>query len=669
MSRILSSLLVTLLAVTSVLAQPTLEVTPPTVAFGCTLGGEDSTRTIAISNTGSDDVTILGFSTSTSEFVAPIATDVVVRAGATIEETIHFQPLIAGPASSSGSLFIRTAEGDVTVALSGVIGAEPMIGTNPTFLDFGDVAVGGSLELCITVSNPSCREIEVLSAATSDPAFTITQGGFPVARTLDAFAEEPLCITFTPTTAGDIDELLTIQGALGKRATVRLRARGIRSELAVEPAVVDFGVVDIGATGPVVTVDIVNRGTQRASIDPALAVIGANPGDFEIVAPTTSFDLEPGERSQVQLRFRPTALGRREGRIVVANSTEVDPEISLVGTGSRFDVEITPAEVDMGDVFVGSTRLAPDTVIVSNRGTRTVTATATIEGVDNAAFAVFGFVVTPIAPDISYGFGLEFKPDAPRVFRAELVVRFDNGTVLRVPLRGRGLDTSAPRPRRITGDSIGLRVGERGLLRFTIDPPLGPPDTARRVLLRLRLDPLSLYPHRVIATGVTATRSYTGTGIVEVIISSSSEPLELDHFDLEIEGLFTGIAMNRVTIDSIDLGDPRISSSVSPGVVALEGCDIEGTVTLRRAVRIESMSPNPTGASALLRYSSTDRARCRIIALDGRLMSEFEAGASEGVAEIGLPVDELPPGTYVVELGIESAGDIASDRRILQVNR
>jgi hypothetical protein len=658
-------LLLFLLCATGALAQtPTLEVTPSPIIFGCTLGGEDSTRTFVVRNTGATDVTIQEF-LAPAEFTAPSTRDVIVPAGGQIEEVLHFTPLSAGPASPSGSLILRTADGDLLVPIAGEIGAEPTIGVSLSRLDFGDVTVGSIVELCITVSNPSCREIEVFSAAVSHPAFSITRV-FPTPRILGPFEQHPVCVTFSPTTPGDVVDELVFEGALGKRAVVRLFGRGVRSEISVEPAAVNFGPIEVGSSSAEIVVEIVNRGQQSATIAPGLAVSGANPGDFVVTSAPLPFDVGPGERVPLRLSFTPTALGTRTAEIVLNNSSDIDPVITLEGRGVLFDVVVTPDSVDMGDVFVGQSRMALDTVLVLNRGSEAVTITGTtIEGLDAPAFERYGFVVARLNPGDSYVLDIEFKPYAPRVFNADLVITLETGATFRIPLRGRGLDTSAARPRTITGDTVQARVGERRLLRFAIDPPLGGSDTARRVIVRLRLDPFALYPHRVIADGVTATRSYSADGIVEITLSSP-EAVALDHFDLEIEGLFTGRPLNMVTVDSVDLGDPRITVSSSPGVVRLEGCDVVMEDTLLRPVQIVALVPNPAVANCTMRYRAPDGAILRISTTDGIMLSSRSIPATgDGDGSYELPIDELATGAYYIKLV-----DVRStDWRLLEVTR
>jgi hypothetical protein len=665
MIRLLSTTLVlAIIASLALRAQtPSLRVTPSPIVFGCTLAGEDSARTITVLNTGATAVTILEF-VATPPFVAPTTRDVTLDPGAERPETIRFQP-IAAPGNPTGTLTVRTPDGDLEVPLAGEVGVEPSIMPSMTSIDFFDVSVGSSKEICFVVRNPSCRPLDVVSILSDNPLFTITAGR-AAPFVLGAFAEERYCVSFTPATSGDQSGRLTFEGDLGKRAVVRLSGRGVRSELAVDPSSVNFGTIDIGASSADAVVTIINRGTQTATIDPGMAVSGANPGDFVLTPPPLPIDIGPGESVPMRVRFRPTALGPRSARIVVNNSSDVDPVIDLRGVGSTFDVVVAPTMIDMGDVYIGSSRTALDTIVVDNRSTRTVSIVSTsIQGADPGAFAVLGFVVVPIAAGTDYKLDIRFAPDAVRIFTAELVGTLDNGTTFHVLLRGRGLDTASPRPRRIDGDTITARVGERRAMHFSITPPLEARDGVTRLFLRARLDPLSLYPWRVAASQATSVRSYTGDGIVEVTISGQN-PLELDGFDLELEGLFTGRARNVVVIDSVALDDPRIGVVTSQGMVALAGCDIDRADTLLRVARISALWPNPSTGAMSLTYRSSSPATLRMMSIDGRVLATRALPGTGGRdARIDLDVDAGAHGIVVVEL----IGDDMRDHRILQVAR
>jgi hypothetical protein len=288
-----------------------------------------------------------------------------------------------------------------------------------------------------------------------------------------------------------------------------------------------------------------------------------------------------------------------------------------------------------------------------------------MQGGDAAAFGVQGFVVVSVPRDSTYTLHAEFKPTYPGVQTTELVGTLDNGATFRVRLRGRGIDTAIARPRRIVGDTVSARVGERVMMHFDVQPPFAANDGVTTAYVRMRIDPLALFAHRVIVEqSVRATHTFRADGTLEVRISSD-QPMQLGGFDVELEGLFTGHAINRVVIDSVELDNPQIGVSASPGRVNLDGCDIERGDSLARVVRIEGVAPNPVRDVAVLRFAASAGALVRVVGIDGRILIERMVGAGDDGAVREMLLDQLPPGVCIVELrhGTES------DRILLQVAR
>jgi hypothetical protein len=105
-----------------------------------------------------------------------------------------------------------------------------------------------------------------------------------------------------------------------------------------------------------------NEGTVSVS----LTLSTAAPYKIVSVLPT----LSPGQSAQVTLRFDPTESGSFTGTVQVGiNGGQGSVTAPLVGTAHK--IEIDPAVLDFGIVFVGST--AERKLTVKNQGVTTVT--------------------------------------------------------------------------------------------------------------------------------------------------------------------------------------------------------------------------------------------------------------------------------------------------------
>lgn len=664
------ALLLLLLGLAHARAQtPSLEVTPLPIVFGCTLSGEDSARAITVRNTGTGPITIVEYR-STTHFVGPTTVNRELAAGDAVTEVVHFMPLAAVQTNTivTGTMTVATSAGDLVVDLQGEIGVEPAIVPSAREILFDLVDVGRDSTICIQVSNLSCRPLSVETVAIDPSVFRVSQT-FPSLPYELRFGDQvEICITFSPADVGDVDGELHLAGELGKRTVVRLNGRGVRAELLAERTSIDFGDLDLGATKRD-TAFVANNGTSSATID-SITITGANPADFVLIEPATPTDMVPTSRRRVVVEFRPTTSGEKTALLTLHNSSAVEPTIALRGFAHAFEFVVTPDTIDMGDVLVGAERSVEDTITISNRSTRVVIVrTTTLQGGTPASFDLQGFITAPIDAGTNYTVGVTFRPTVPGPQFTDVVGVLDNGSEFRVRLIGFGIDTAGPvrpRPRRIVGDTLAAHVGDRSRLRFEVTPPLAVSDSVTRLFMRLRLDPLALYPHAVDAgSAVTTSRSYRADGTVDVTLASPS-PMTLAGFDVEIEGLFTGRPVNRVSIDSIDAGDRLIGFTSTPATVYLEGCDIRPGDTLARAVRIVSIVPNPASSEAVLEYVATHRATLRIVALDGRVIAERALESSSGASSrVALALDDVADGPYLIEL---ASGDRA-ERTMIQINR
>jgi hypothetical protein len=145
-----------------------------------------------------------------------------------------------------------------------------------------------------------------------------------------------------------------------------LYAVGGQSEapaIALDPPAIDFGPVATGdVTQTVLTVTNVGPATLTVS---SLDVVGADAGQFGLVASTGSFDVAPFSVAEVTLAFSPTTLGPKAASLVVTHNAAGSPSpVPLSGTGispEPVDVPLVPeptlASVDPGVEFAVAVRI------------------------------------------------------------------------------------------------------------------------------------------------------------------------------------------------------------------------------------------------------------------------------------------------------------------------
>jgi hypothetical protein len=222
----------------------------------------------------------------------------------------------------------------------------------------------------------------------------------------------------------------------------------------VIPASLDFGEWpwDAGTTGPL-TVTLENWGSAPLEFNgsSAIAIIGNNPGDFEMNPSAATTPIPPGESRTVNIYFDPSASGPRSAilRIMTNAPNEGIVDVPLTGEGIEQDpdIRVTPASLDFGSWYWELGATGPLTITIENRGADP------LEFNGSSAFTIISdnasdfemnpsAATTPLAHGENRAVSIYFDPSAsgPRSAILRIMTNDpDEGTV-DVPLTGVGIE-------------------------------------------------------------------------------------------------------------------------------------------------------------------------------------------------------------------------------------
>lgn len=111
-----------------------LSASPASLAFGSVVEGQTSSKTVAVSNNGTQNITISSASTSGTEFsVSGLSLPLVLAAGKSTSFTVSFDPSSSGSTTATIDLANNGSVPDVSVALSGT-GTVPPTGSHEVIL-------------------------------------------------------------------------------------------------------------------------------------------------------------------------------------------------------------------------------------------------------------------------------------------------------------------------------------------------------------------------------------------------------------------------------------------------------------------------------------------------------------------------------------------------------
>lgn len=212
---------------TGVAATPQISVTPTSIAFGDVTTGSNSSAPLTLRNTGTADlsitaVTATGAGYSVNGFILPLT----LAPNATAVGNVVFAPTVAGAVSGTVAVTSNSATPASPVSLTGT-GVAPLtylLGASPTSLSFGNVLVGASASLNVTLRNNGTGSVSVTAANVTGTGYSVS-GTFPV--TIAAGATRTVSVTFAPQLSGAANgSVAFVSNATNSPATVSATGNG-----------------------------------------------------------------------------------------------------------------------------------------------------------------------------------------------------------------------------------------------------------------------------------------------------------------------------------------------------------------------------------------------------------------------------------------------------------
>lgn len=326
-------------------------VAPSRLDFGEVPVGSRLTLDLQITPAPGDEATIDGLN-------PPFTASVVTRDGNALTVRVTFVPTRAGPVQGLLAITLRDSL-DLEVPLTGQ-GIDALIVT-PATLSFGNVSLGTTRALGVSVTNPSAQPRDVEVELGSGVALCGRPSTFclaPLTRPLTPASRMTLAAgetvsfeaRYTPPQLGEHHRGVVRFSGCPTCPTVILQLDGLPVDqgLACAPEQLDFGRVAVGRCG---------RASVRCtnSLDTPVVVVAA------MITPSTSAEMavqlagetvQGGETLEIPVRFCPVDLGPETARLVISTNDASTPDIhvGLRGVGGATRLVVTPSELDFGAV-------------------------------------------------------------------------------------------------------------------------------------------------------------------------------------------------------------------------------------------------------------------------------------------------------------------------------
>ncbi|MHB1023430.1 MAG: choice-of-anchor D domain-containing protein [Acidobacteriaceae bacterium] len=320
-------------------------------------------QAITITNTGSTALNIASVTTTGDFTETNNCTAAAIAPSATCTVQVAFLPSASGARSGVLTVYGNiNGGGQVMAALSGTATPAASVVLNPTFMTFGNIAVGAASAVQnITISNTGAIPVNLQSP--------VVTGDFQIAAntctaTLPASTGCTVSITFNPTAAGTRTGSFSITDDAGTQ-TASLSGSGFYPATdGLSPLSLTFAGQQISTKSAAQTVILTNSG------DAALTLIAVQITSGDFTATNSCGNSLVGHAScAISVNFVPKSLGAEVGTMTVTDEFRTQT-VALRGTGlAPLGVSLAPASpVNFGSVGVGIASAAQTITLTNSTG-------------------------------------------------------------------------------------------------------------------------------------------------------------------------------------------------------------------------------------------------------------------------------------------------------------
>lgn len=305
----------------------TTTLTPAALNFPAQfVGSSSSPMGVGVNNTGTTALQISSI-TITGDFsqMSTCRTSSGIAASQSCVISVVFSPTVLGTRSGQLTITSNSATSPQTVNLSG-IGNGPIVSLSPASLTFPNQPEHTtSSAQQVTLTNTGDMPLSLASIQTSGD-FSQSNNCPP---SVGVGASCIISVAFTPSLRGARMGTITISDNAGNSPqTVSLSGTGTGPAATLSPASVILGILPVGTTSSPRSITLTSNGEA-----PLLIGFISTTGDY---AQTNNCpaSLSVGQSCTIQVTFTPTAVGLRQGALLVTDNADNSPQTAgLLGRG------------------------------------------------------------------------------------------------------------------------------------------------------------------------------------------------------------------------------------------------------------------------------------------------------------------------------------------------
>ena len=410
--------------------------------FGNVNVGSSATLPVTLTSTGTSAVTISSASIGGSGYsVSGASFPLTLNSQQSVTLQFKFAPPSAKTLTGTMIIDSNSSTGSAVAINMAGTGVTPTTGSlltiSSNYLTFGNVSVGSSATLPVTLTSTGTSAVTINSASIGGSGYSVSGTSFPL--TLNPQQSVTLQFKFAPPSANTLTGTMVLNSnsSTGSAAAINMTGTGVAAgspQLTVSPSLLPFGNVAIGSSATL-PVTLTSSGSTAVTIN-SVAIGGTG---FTVSGATFPLTLNPQQSVALQVTYSPTAANAATGTLTISNSsTSGTATVSMTGTGTVGpQLTVSPTSLSFGEVNVGSNATLGVT-LTSSGGSAVTVNSATLSG---SGFTVSGatFPVT-LSPQQSVALQVRFAPTAASSATGTLTISSNsstNGTVA-VSLSGTG---------------------------------------------------------------------------------------------------------------------------------------------------------------------------------------------------------------------------------------
>lgn len=442
-----ASTLAETVALTGVGVNPSVSLTPVSLAFGSQQVGTSSTaQKITLQNTGTGPLYLSGIllgGTNPQDYSesdnCPIGSG-GLNPNASCLLTVTFTPTASGSRVATITVTDNAKNSPQTAYLNGN-GTNFTVTLTPASMTFGNQVVGTqSTAKTATLTNKGTTTLNITTVG-----FSGTNGGDFLQTNACGKSVPPagtctISVTFAPTAVGArVATLQVYDNGYQSPQSVSITGTAVQPAVLLSPTSLSFSVQQINTSSKSQKLTVTNNGTGALTIS-AIAVGGTNQADFTQTngCPISGL-LGVGNSCYITVTFTPKAAGTRTASISISDNAPGGPHVVPV-TGIGTAVTVSPSSLNFGVITVGRSGKAK-TVTVTNLGSTSLTINGiTLSGANASDFSQTNTCGSGLAGGATCTVTINFTPTAVGARAATLNVNdSDPGGPQTVSLTGTGI--------------------------------------------------------------------------------------------------------------------------------------------------------------------------------------------------------------------------------------